>query len=85
MTANMIYAILVLFRKHQRKFPTQDQFSNANRITFLKRKVRQVSSEKSVVAMNVEKEKSKTILSTITVMIATTIFAWTAQLPQQKY
>ena len=81
----MIYAIPVLFRKHQKKFPAQDQFSNANPATSLKRKLRLIDSEKSVIVMNVENEKSKTMLTTITVMIVTTIYVWTVQLPLQKY
>jgi len=80
----MIYAIPVPFRKHLKKFPPQDQFSNANLTTSLKRKVRQLSSEKSAVVMNAEKVKYKTMITTIIVTIATTIYAWTVQLPLQK-
>jgi hypothetical protein len=83
--ALMIYAIPVLFKKHLKKVPLQDQFSNANLITFLKRKVRKLSSDKSADVMNAEKIKSKTMLTTITAPIVTTIYAWTVQLLLQKY
>lgn len=83
--ALMIYVIPVLFRKHPKQHPAQDKFSDANRTISLKRRVRQLNSEKNVVVMNVEKIKSKMMLITITVMIVTTIYVWTVQLPLQKY
>lgn len=70
----MIYAIPVLFRKHTKKFTAQNQFSNANPIIALRRKVREVGSEKSVDVMNAKKAKSKMMLTIITVTIATTIY-----------
>lgn len=82
--AIMIYAIPALFRKHPNQLPAQKLFSNAIPTTSLKRKVRQVNSERSVVVMNAEKAKSNLMLTTITVMIVTTIYAWIVQLQLQK-